>query len=38
VDLDGLSSGEIDAAIRAAMRDYGSVYEIDVDQLSALRA
>ena len=36
VDLDGLSSGEIDAAIRAAMRDYGSVYEIDVDQLSAL--
>src|SRR6266853_3729687 len=29
-NLEGLSSGEIDAAIRAAMRDYGSVYEIDV--------
>src|SRR5258706_16080374 len=28
-NLEGLSSGEIDAAIRAPMRDYGSVYEID---------
>lgn len=28
--LEGLSSGEIDAAIRAAMRDFGSVYEIDI--------
>ena len=27
--LEGLSSGEIDEAIRAALRDYGSVYEID---------
>ncbi|HWC72295.1 MAG TPA: hypothetical protein VG454_00050, partial [Gemmatimonadales bacterium] len=24
-DLDGLSSGQIDAAVRAAFRDYGSV-------------
>jgi iron complex transport system substrate-binding protein len=36
VDLDGLASGEIDAAIRAAMRDYGSVYELDVAQIQAL--
>jgi iron complex transport system substrate-binding protein len=35
--LEDLSSGEIDAAIRAAMRDYGSVYEIDVEQLTALK-
>jgi iron complex transport system substrate-binding protein len=35
--LEGLTSGEIDAAIRAAMRDYGSVYEIDVETLTALR-
>jgi iron complex transport system substrate-binding protein len=35
--LEGLSSGEIDAAIRAAMREYGSVYEIDVEGLSALQ-
>ncbi|MGH7522437.1 MAG: cobalamin-binding protein [Gemmatimonadales bacterium] len=35
-NLEGLSSGEIDAAIRTAMRDYGSVYEVDVEQLSAL--
>ena len=34
--LDGLSSGEIDEAIRAALRDYGSVYEIDLDRLAAL--
>ena len=34
--LEGLSSGEIDAAVRAALRDYGSVYEIDVDGLEAL--
>ena len=34
--LDGLSSGEFDEAIRAALRDYGSVYEIDVDRLVAL--
>ena len=36
-NLDGLSSGEIDAAVRAALRDDGSVYEIDVDQLTALK-
>jgi len=35
-NLEGLSSGEIDAAIRAAMWDYGSVYEIDVGGLKAL--
>jgi iron complex transport system substrate-binding protein len=35
--LEGLSSGEIDAAVRAALRDYGSVYEIDVEQLTALK-
>jgi iron complex transport system substrate-binding protein len=35
-NLDGRSSGEIDAAIRAAMRDYGSVYEIDVEALNGL--
>jgi len=32
----GLSSGEIDAAVRAALRDYGSVYEIDVAAINAL--
>jgi len=36
-NLAGLSSGEIDAAIRAAMRDYGSVYEIDVAGIRALQ-
>jgi iron complex transport system substrate-binding protein len=36
-DLDGLSGGEIDAAIRAALRDYGSVYEIDVPGIRALQ-
>jgi iron complex transport system substrate-binding protein len=35
-DTDGLSSGEIDAAVRAALRDYGSVYEIDVAAINAL--
>jgi iron complex transport system substrate-binding protein len=34
--LEGLSSGEIDAAVRAALRDYGSVYEIDVEGITAL--
>ena len=34
--LDGLSSGEIDTAVRAALRDYGSVYEIDVEGIRAL--
>jgi len=36
-NLEGLSSGEIDAAIRAAMRDYGSVYEIDVTGIRELQ-
>ncbi|HEV8380660.1 MAG TPA: cobalamin-binding protein [Gemmatimonadales bacterium] len=36
-NLEGVSSGEIDAAIRAAMRDYGSVYEIDIEGLTALQ-
>jgi len=36
-NLDGLSSGEIDAAIRAAMRDHGSVYEIDVAGIRELQ-
>lgn len=36
-NLDGLSSGEIDAAVRAALRDYGSVYEIDVEAIKALK-
>jgi len=35
-DLNGLSSGEIDAAIRGAMREYGSVYEVDVAGIQAL--
>ncbi len=34
--LEGLSSGEIDAAVRAALRHYGSVYEVDIDRLKAL--
>ena len=34
--LDGLSSGEIDAAVRAALHDYGSVYEIDVSAINRL--
>jgi len=35
-NLEGLSSGEIDSAVRAALRDYGSVYEIDVEAIRAL--
>ena len=35
-NLAGLSSGAIDAAVRAAQRDYGSVYDIDVDRLAEL--
>ena len=34
--LEGLSSGEIDAAVRAALRDYGSVYEVDTAALELL--
>ncbi len=35
-NLNGLSSGEIDAAVRGALRDHGSVYEIDVAGITAL--
>jgi len=35
-NIAGLSSGEIDAAVRAALRDHGSVYEIDVAAINAL--
>jgi len=35
-NLEGLSSGEIDEAIRAALRDFGSVYEIDIPGIRAL--
>jgi len=35
-NLDGLASDEIDAAVRAALRDHGSVYEIDVAGIRAL--
>jgi iron complex transport system substrate-binding protein len=33
----GLDSGEIDRAVRRCMEEYGSVYEIDVEGLAALR-
>lgn len=36
VNLDGLSSGEIDVAVRRALHERGSVYEIDVEQIRAL--
>jgi iron complex transport system substrate-binding protein len=36
IDLSGLSSGEIDLAVRASLHEYGSVYEIDVNALIAL--
>jgi iron complex transport system substrate-binding protein len=36
-DGSGLSSGEIDAAVRAALRDHASVYEIDVAAIEALQ-
>src|SRR5205085_562328 len=35
--LDGLSSGEIDAAVRQALREFGSVYEVDGAGLAAAR-
>ncbi|MGH7481420.1 MAG: cobalamin-binding protein [Longimicrobiales bacterium] len=35
-DPEGLSSAEIDRAVRAAMREHGSVYEIDADRLERL--
>jgi iron complex transport system substrate-binding protein len=36
-DPTGLTSGEIDHAVRDAMREYGSVYEVDVAALEAAR-
>jgi iron complex transport system substrate-binding protein len=36
-DPAGLTSGEIDAAVRRCMAEHGSVYEIDVDALRAAR-
>jgi len=33
--LDGLSSGAIDAAVRQALREFGSVYEVDAERLAA---
>lgn len=35
-DPAGLEGGEIDAAVRRAMADYGSVYEVDADSLAEL--
>src|SRR5256884_4617997 len=34
--LDGLSSGEMDAAVRQALREFGSVYEVDSERLAAV--
>ena len=34
----GLSSGEIDAAVRHALREFGSVYEVDTERLAAVVA
>jgi len=34
--LDGRTSGEIDAAVRQALREFGSVYEVDVERLAAV--
>ncbi len=36
-DPTGLSSGEIDAAVRRAMERYGSVYLVDADRIAAVR-
>jgi iron complex transport system substrate-binding protein len=36
-DPSGLSSGEIDQAVRQAMLEHGSVYEVDADALARLR-
>ncbi len=36
-DPAGLTSGEIDAAVRRAMEEHGSVYEVDVEMLRQLR-
>ncbi|CAN5672450.1 cobalamin-binding protein [soil metagenome] len=37
-DPAGMTSGEIDAAVRRSMEEHGSVYEVDVEALSRLRA
>jgi iron complex transport system substrate-binding protein len=37
-DPTGLSSGEIDAAVRRSMEEHGSVYEVDVEALTRLQA
>jgi iron complex transport system substrate-binding protein len=34
--LDGLSTGEIDAAVRQALREFGSVYEVDTERLATI--
>ena len=34
--LDGLSSGEIHTAVRQALREFGSVYEVDTERLAAI--
>jgi len=34
--VDGLTSGEIDAAVRQALREFGSVYEVDTERLAAV--
>ena len=34
--LDGLSGAEIDAEVREAMREHGSVYEVDVERVAEL--
>jgi iron complex transport system substrate-binding protein len=36
-DPEGLSSGEIDAAVRRCMEEFGSVYEVDRDRLRQLQ-
>jgi len=36
-DPEGLDSGEVDRAVRRAMEEHGSVYEIDADRLAELR-
>ncbi len=37
-DPTGMTSGEIDAAVRRSMEEHGSVYEVDGEALSRLRA
>ncbi len=36
-DPTGMSSGEIDAAVRRSMEEHGSVYEVDTERLRGLR-